>query len=299
MTPGVELIHAGSATIGEGPVWEPQSRRLVWVDIPTGKVHLLDPDSGVDQAFEIGQPVGVALLGPAQSLVVACATGFFLLDTKTGRVDLIAEVEAGDPETRMNDGACDALGRVWAGTMSSQVQPRPEAGSLYRLDPDGRVTKVLSSVTISNGIGWSPDNKRMYYIDSPTQSVDVFDYDLQQGAISNRRPFVSVPPNIGMPDGLAVDSEGCVWVALWGGGAINRYNPSGALLETVRVPATYASSCGFGGDQLDILFITTARYTLSTEELADQPGAGGVFRYLAGVKGRSANRWAGTLAPNA
>jgi sugar lactone lactonase YvrE len=287
-----ELIYDGGATIGEGPTWEPLTGRLVWVDIPEGTVHVLDPESKHDQSFEIGQPVGVALLGPPNSLVVACADGFYLLDSNTGRTDLIAEVEAKDAETRMNDGACDALGRVWAGTMSGASRPRPGAGSLYRLDPEGRVTKVLSDLTISNGIGWSPDNTRMYFIDSPTQSVDVFDFDLQQGSISNRRSLVSVPSDLGMPDGLAVDSQGCIWVALWGGGALHRYDSLGVLLETVRLPVRFVSSCGFGGDGLDELYITTARYTLSSDELVGQPGAGGIFRYKASVRGKAATRWA-------
>ena len=286
-----ELVLECAAVIGEGPTWDSSIARLVWVDIPAGHVHLFDPESGDNKTFSMGQAVGVAVLGPEGRLVVACADGFYGLDPSTGRTSLLAKVEADLPESRMNDGACDALGRLWAGTMSDKAVPG--VGSLYRFDPDRRVTKMLANLTISNGIGWSLDNSRMYYIDSGTQTLDTFDFDLADGSISNRRSLVAIPDAEGMPDGLTVDSEGCVWVALWGGGAIRRYSPSGVLTVQYDLPVEFVSSCGFGGPNLDELYITTGRYTLTLEALKKQPGAGGLFRFRPGVQGRLANRWAG------
>lgn len=289
-----ELVLDSAAVIGEGPVWEPEIGLLIWVDIPVGVVHSFDPASGRDHAYHLGQSVGVAVLGPEGSLVVACADGFYSLDLATGDCNLLAHVEADMPSSRMNDGACDALGRLWAGTMSDAANPR--IGSLYRFDADRRVTKVLSDLTISNGIGWSLDNSRMYYIDSPTQTVDVFDFDLASGSLSNRRSFVIIPTADGMPDGLTVDAEDCIWVALWGGSEIRRYDESGALLERCHFPVQYVSSCAFGGSKLDELYVTTARYTLDAEARKQQPGAGGIFRLLSDVRGTPAHRWAGSVA---
>jgi sugar lactone lactonase YvrE len=289
-----ELVLDSAAVIGEGPVWEPVSARLIWVDIPAGLVHLFDPASGRDDATAMGQSVGVAVLGPEGSLVVACGDGFYSLELATGEIKLLAHVEADMPGSRMNDGACDALGRFWAGTMSDAAEPG--VGSLYRFDADRRVTRILSNLTISNGIGWSLNNSLMYYVDSPTQTVDVFDFDLASGSVAGRRTLVSIPAEEGMPDGLTVDSEGCIWVALWGGSEIRRYDQSGALLDRYHFPVEYVSSCGFGGSNLDELYVTTARYTLDAGARKRQPGAGGIFRVLPNAKGRPANRWAGSVA---
>ena len=286
-----ELVLEATAIVGEGPIWDDSNARLVWVDIPTGLVHLFDPESGRDKAISMGQSVGVAVLGRKGSLIVACADGFYGLDTSSGQTVLLANVEEDLPESRMNDGACDAAGRLWAGTMSDKAVPG--AGSLYRFDPDRVLTKVLSNLTISNGIDWSLDNSLMYYIDSATQTVDTFDFDLVSGSLSNRRTLIAIPHSEGMPDGLTVDTEGCLWVALWGGGAVRRYSPDAVQIAHYDLPVEFVSCCAFGGPSYDDLYVTTGRYTLTPDEVKKQPGAGSLFRINPGVRGRPAYRWAG------
>jgi sugar lactone lactonase YvrE len=200
---------------------------------------------------------------------------------------MLAAAEADRPGNRMNDGACDAAGRFWAGTMA--LDERPHAGALYRLDPDLTVHTMLTEVTISNGIDWSLDGRRMYYVDTPTRRIDVFDFDVAAGAIANRRTFVEVPADAGLPDGLTVDAAGFVWVALWGGAALRRYGADGTLERVVPLPVTHPTSCAFGGAALDELYVTSARIALTAEERKRQPQAGGVFRVRPGVAGRPAN----------
>jgi sugar lactone lactonase YvrE len=213
------------------------------------------------------------------------------MDLSSGAVEMIEEVEADKTDQRMNDGNCDAAGRFWAGTMA--IDEHEGAGALYRLDPDGRVHTMVDRVSISNGIDWSEDGRLMYYIDSPTQSVDVFDFDLASGTIANRRSFVRIDPVDGTPDGLTLDAEGFVWVALWGGGAVRRYASDGTLDSIVTVAAPHVTSCAFGGRDLGDLYITTARIKLSDAERSSRPLAGGLFRTRPGVHGRPPHRFKG------
>jgi sugar lactone lactonase YvrE len=220
-------------------------------------------------------------------VVLAVAGGFARLDLDAGRFEMLAAVEADHPQNRMNDGACDPAGRFWAGTMA--IDERPRAGALYRLDPDLTVHTMLTGVTISNGIDWSPDGRRMYYVDSPTRRIDVFDFDPKTGAIADRRPFVEVPADAGIPDGLTVDAAGFVWLALWGGAALRRYAPDGTLERAVPLPVSHPTSCAFGGPALDELYVTSARRDLTPDERARQPMAGGLLRLRPGVVGRPAH----------
>jgi sugar lactone lactonase YvrE len=235
--------------------------------------------------------VGAVALTEAGDLVMAVCHGFARLDLDSGRVRTIVEVEADRQDQRMNDGKCDPAGRFWAGTMAFDY--RRGAGALYRLDPDGRVHTMVREVTISNGLDWTDDGRRMYYIDTATKSIDVFDFDPANGAIVNRRPLVQVPDGQGFPDGMTLDADGGIWVALWGGSAVRRYTPDGALDREIRLPVTQPSSCAFGGRDLRDLYITTAATTLSPEARTRQPHAGGVFRCRPGVQGRPANRFRG------
>jgi sugar lactone lactonase YvrE len=290
-----ELAIDVRAELGEGPIWDERGAALLFVDIMRGRVHRFEPSSGAIHTFDVGQPVGAVGLAEddrqyvGEGFVLAVRDGFAWLEKSTGRVTPIADVERDRPDQRMNDGACDAAGRFWAGTMA--VDERPGAGALYRLDPDGSVTRMVDRVTISNGIGWSADNARMYFIDSAAGRVDLFDFDLATGAIANRRPFVLIPPGAGLPDGLAVDAEDHVWVTLWGGGAVHRYAPDASLSSVVRVRATHPTSCCFGGGDMADLYITTASIALDQTARERQPHAGGVFRVRAGVGGRAPYRY--------
>jgi sugar lactone lactonase YvrE len=206
-------------------------------------------------------------------------------------LEMIAEVEADNPDNRMNDGKCDGAGRFWAGTMG--FEPIPGAGALYRLDADRNVTTVLENVTISNGLGWSPDDATMYYIDSSTNRIDAFDYDTETGKIRNRRRLIEVPQEQGMPDGMTVDAEGFLWVALWGGCSVRRYAPDGTPDLVVELPASQITCPTFGGKDLSELYVTSATQGLLEEELQEQPYAGALFCCRPGVAGMPAHAFGG------
>lgn len=280
---GVELVLDAHAELGEGPIWDVAASRLIWVDILRGRVHRFDPASGHSETREIGRPVGVAVPSADGSIVIATSRGFERLEWESGRVSTIAEVEGDRPGNRMNDGACDPAGRFWAGTMA--LDESPGAGTLYRLDPDGRVSPMVRDISISNGIAWSADARRMFYIDSPTQRIDVFDYDVATGAIANRRTLARIAPEHGVPDGLIVDADDFIWVALWSGSALHRYALDGTLDRVVTLPASYPTKCAFGGAALDELFITTATIALTRERRAAEPHDGSLLRIRPGVRG--------------
>ena len=286
-----DLVLDIQAELGEGPVWDPAASCLYFVDIMRGRVHAFEPATAAVRTCEIGAPVGAVAPTGRGDLLLAVRDGFARLDPSSGRVEMIAEVEADQPDHRMNDGKCDASGRFWAGTMA--LDEHEGAGALYRLDPDGRVHTMIDRVSISNGLDWSDDGRLMYYVDSPTQAIDVFDVDPGSGTIANRRSFARIDPVDGTPDGLTIDTDGFVWVALWGGGAVRRYAPDGTLDSIVRVAATYVTSCAFGGGDLGDLYITTARIKLTEAERVTEPLAGGVFRARPGVRGRAPHRFGG------
>ena len=248
MTTQPTRVQAPVCTLGEGPVWDARDQSLHWVDIPESRVHRIAADGSLS-SWDTGQPVGTVIPRASGGLVVAVRDGFMALDPASGTLTTLAEVEKDRPENR--------AGRFYAGTMADDESPG--AGALYRLDPDLSVTRLVTGVGTSNGIGWSPDERLMYYIDSQVHRVDVFDYDPATGEIDGRRPFAAVGDGDVVPDGLTVDSDGGVWVAVWGGYAILHHDPEGQVIETVDLPAAArVSSCVFGGPDLDRLYITTA-----------------------------------------
>jgi sugar lactone lactonase YvrE len=262
------------AELGEGPCWDAADSTLYWVDIPARQVHALGAD-GQLRSWDAGQPVGAVALRAAGGLVLAVADGFVTLDTGTGAIAPLASVDHGLPDVRMNDGACDRAGRFYAGSMASDESPG--AGALYRLDPDHSLTRLITGIGISNGISWSPDDRQMYYVDSLDYRVDVLDYDAATGEIGNRRPLVEIGGGEVMPDGLTVDADGGIWVAVWGGGAVHRYSTDGALTATVKLPAAHVTCPTFGGPDLETLYVTTAA--------GDGDGAGALFSFRPGVAG--------------
>ena len=222
-----ELMVDARAMIGEGPVWDHGGRRLFWVDIPNGIIHRLDPATGASETKFTGQPVGSVAVRRDGGLVAALRDGFGILSAGDQGVSEVIEVEKELTGNRMNDGKCDCRGRFWAGTMATDHTP--QAGTLYRLERSGTgyaVSAAVAGITVANGIDWSPDNRLMYYIDSPTQRVDVFDFDAERGTLSNRRPFVEIAAAEGLPDGMTIDAEGYLWVALFRGGKVRRYSPA-------------------------------------------------------------------------
>ena len=287
----VELIVDARAGTGEGPVWDERTRKLVWVDIPGCAVHHYDPDTGADLAIDLGDRMpGCILIRDSGGYAVGTQHGFFGLSDSNILTEICA-IEADDPVTRMNDGKCDRAGRIWAGTMA-HAENAPGAGKFYRIDPDHSVTTILDSVTISNGTDWSLDNSLMYYIDTPTQNIDVFDFDFESGVATNRRPLVQVEEGM-WPDGMTVDAEGNLWLALYGGSAVRCYSPAGSLMEVIEMPASQITSVAFGGDDYMDLYITSSAKNLSPAELDAETGPGGLFVCRPGVKGRPAATFAG------
>ncbi len=285
----VELVQGAGAELGEGPVWDSRAGELLWVDITPGVVHRLDPVSDNDRAVPVGQPVGAVCLRSGGGYVVALRDGISAL-TDAGELTLIADVEADVPANRFNDAKCDPAGRLWAGTVRSDDQP---GGTLYRIDPDHSVSPVLADLGLSNGLGWSPDGALMYFIDSLASGLDVFDFDVGTGGLSGRRRLVTVATGEGSADGMTVDSEGFVWIAVYGGGAIRRYSPSGELALVVELPVGQPTSCTFGGPDLRDLYITSARQHMSASQLAAEPLSGGLFRCRPGPVGLPAHAFAG------
>jgi len=271
-----------TADLGESACWDPATGNFYWIDSPAGLVHRLD-GRGEHACWDIGQSVGVVRPRAGGDLAVGAGDGFLALDPATGMITKLATAEPGKPANRMNDGACDRAGRFYAGTMADDESPGQ--GALYRLDPDHGVTRLLTGVGISNGIGWSPDERLMYYVDSLAYRVDVFDYDAATGAISGRRAFARLGRADVVPDGLAVDVDGGVWVAVWGGGVIQRYSADGQPAGIVQLPADRVTSCAFGGPDRRQLYITTA----------DGPGrsAGAVFTCPAPVAGLATHPYRG------
>jgi sugar lactone lactonase YvrE len=276
-----ELVLPARAELGEGPCWEPERAELHWVDILGQSVHSFDPRTGLDRAMTLGRPVSIVVPMQAGGLLVGLDDGIAQLDVATHALEPIAACEAHLLTNRLNDGKCDAAGRLWFGSMAYSAEEG--AGAFYRLEADGDLKRVLAGVTISNGVGWSPDSRLMYYIDTGLRRVDVFDFDLDRGSISGRRPLIDMSRSDEdeFPDGLAVDAEGCIWVAIWGGAEVRRYGPGGALEQVVNVPTSQVTSCAFGGDDLRALYITTASYGLDEDGFAgglyctatDVPGA--------------------------
>lgn len=276
---------AAPAELGEGPVWDAAREELIWVDIDRGLVHRRSRGRS-DLTVDVGQPVGCAVPRAGGGLALALRDGFGLLSPGGGRARLVAPVERDRLDTRMNDGACDGRGRLWAGTMSLRGDTRTAA--LYRLDPDLSVTRVLPGISVSNGIAWSPDWSVLYHVDSPRRRIDLYDFDLATAAVGGRRAVIPVDPGLGSPDGLTVDAEGGVWVALWGGGAVLRFSPTRALDETLELPVTNVTSCCFGDRDLGTLYVTTA-----ARGAAHEPLAGAVFACRPGVAGLPATPFAG------
>jgi len=268
--------------LGEGVMWHPAEKVLYWVDITPGILHRFDPKTGQTQSWLMGAMIGTVVPASPVGLVVALENGIFhFIQEKLIRLcDFPESPEMG---TRFNDGKCDPSGRLWIGTMNKQV--RANAGKLYLFNGDSIVPK-LENLTISNGMAWSADKKTMFFIDTVDYAVAAFDFDNQTGSISNKRKVIEVPSEMGAPDGMTIDKEGNLWIAHWGGSCVARWNPEdGALLKTIMVPAPHVTSCTFGGDKLNTLYISTAREGLSEKQLIEFPLSGGLFSYLSETRG--------------
>jgi sugar lactone lactonase YvrE len=276
--------------LGEGPCWDDRLDTLLRVDISNGLVHGWSPDTGSAWSRGFGGEVSAAIpRAHGRGLLVAAGHRLLIEDGERG--DVLASVEQDLPDNRFNDCKCDPQGRLWAGTMSKTRTPGTAA--LYRLTPGEPLERVVGGTTISNGLGWSPAGERMYFIDSTTQRIDVFDFDGATGAIAERRPFAEIDPADGLPDGLTVDATGGVWVCLFGGGQLRRYDEQGRLDAAYELPVTNPTSPCFGGADLRTLYVTSARHRLSDDQLAAEPLAGALLALNPGVAGLPGSRFAG------
>lgn len=282
----VEVVLEARAELGEGPVWDPRENVLRWVDILPGEVHRFDPAGGGDSAFTVGEPVGTVAARSGGGLVLATASGIWTCAADGSDRRPLHEIDTDPPGGRFNDGKADPWGRFWAGTM---LEGTDGAAALYRFDPGEPPRTLVTGVSVSNGLGWSPEGTTMYYVDTQTRGVDAFDHDPATGAITNRRRFAEIER--GWPDGLTVDAEGGVWVALWDGWGLCRFAPDGRRTDLVELPVQRVTSCAFAGPDLSTLYITSARTGLP--EPGAQPLAGALFAVTPGVCGQPPGEWAG------
>jgi sugar lactone lactonase YvrE len=274
----VERLVEAAAELGEGPVWRSETEEILWVDILRGEVHASTIDGHDQRLASFADPVSAVALTRGGDPVVATPDGLVRMD---GRV--VAGLERSAPDIRMNDGKPDPGGRFVGGTMS-MGEPRPRAGSLWSFGP-GAPRELIANATIANGIAWAIDGRTMFWIDTPTGRVDAFDYDPSTGAIFDRRPWITVPAEAGSPDGMCIDSEGGLWVALWGGSAVRRYVDQ-KLEEVVTLPTPLVTCPTFGGPDLTQLIVTTASVGLDS----GSSGAGDLYVVDAEVCGVAPNR---------
>ena len=287
-----ELLIDAHALVGEGPIWDADANVLWWVDIMSSELYAYDPQTGENREWNVGQHVGTVVQRASGGLMLAVQDGFAAFDPASGALEMLAEPEAHLPGNRFNDGKCDPTGRFWAGSMAYEDQS--DQGSVYRMDTDHSVHRMIGDIGISNGIIWSLDARTMYYTDSLDFAIRAYDYDAATGGISNERVIIDIPKAMGFADGFTIDEEGMLWVAHYGAGRVRRWNPDTAtVLAEIDLPAVGVTACAFGGPGLDQLFITSASLRLSDAEKAQQPHAGGLFVAEVGVRGLAADKYGG------
>lgn len=276
-----ERLVACQNILGEGPLWSAEEKALYWVDITGRKIHKLIPESKKKEVYPMPKRIGAIGVREKGGFVCCAEDGFYFIEPTTGQMEFITNPEPDKPDARFNDGKVDRGGRFWAGTMT----PRGASSALYMLDANLKGHRMLSDITISNGIGWSPDNATMYYADSNRYVIHAFDFDITSGTIENQRDFLRLGGKSGVPDGLTVDSAGFVWCAIYDGWKVICLDPSGKIAGEIKLPVARPSSVAFGGKELDMLFITSISEGLSEQEKALQPMAGDLFAVSPGVKG--------------
>ena len=275
-----EILLDARLELGEGPAWHARTQTLYWVDITGKQLHSL---KAKHRTLEVDDYIGSVAPCKDGSLVAAIGRRLCRVDPETGAVTTLATPD--EPTTnRFNDGKCDPAGRFLAGTMD--LAHRSPSGSLYSLEPGGGLTRLLDGIRISNGLAWSPDHATMYYIDTPTREVKAFDYDVETGELAFRRVAIRVPKKLGSPDGMTSDTDGLLWIGMWRGASVTRWDPkSGQLLEQIPVPALNVTSVAFGGGDMQVLYITTARQGVDEAALRKYPHSGAVFQLQTSVVG--------------
>lgn len=287
----IDVAFKGDDRLGECPVWNAAERALYWIDGLKPAIHRLE-EPGTRSSWPMPQPIGSFAFRGRGGLIGAFKGGFAAIDLSGGHVAPLCDPEPDRPTNILNDGKCDRRGRYWCGSRTADLAS--PVASLFRLDRDLRCRRMDEGFAVSNGIAWSPDDRTMYFADSPSGMIFAYDFDLDGGDIRNRRVFASTDGLEGLPDGAAVDDDGHYWCALFGGGEIARFDPRGRLVSTLKIPAKNPTMCAFGGDRLDVLYVTSARARMSDAELTAQPLSGSLFAITGmGIKGLPEAAFAG------
>jgi sugar lactone lactonase YvrE len=284
----VTVAYKIDSKLGEGAIWNHDTNELYWIDIEGKLLHIFNPKSNQNRSFPTASHIGTVVPKENDEALIALADGIYTINLKTGETTIFSDMKEELIGCRLNDGKCDPSGRLWVGSMNWQ-QKKGKA-KLFNIKKDGVVTTKIDSVTISNGIVWTKNKKTMYYIDTPTSQIKAYDYNNTSGDISNERVVVEIPEELGFPDGMTIDAEDMVWAGMWNGNAVIRFNPkTGEILQKVEIPAHNVTSCAFGGENLETLYVTTAKIDMTNEELEKYPLAGSVFKVNPGVKGVKSN----------
>ena len=287
-----ELFASPECINAEGPVWDERTGTLYFIDVEAGKIFSCK--DGKLLSCDVGEQIGCAVLCEEGGMIAALKSGLYHVDFPDGKKRFISDPEAHLPGNRFNDGKVDPAGRLLAGTMPLSSRPGdPPAGALYCLDTDGTVTLKIGHVYLSNGLAWSADGSLFYFVDTTARTVTCFRCDVRTVSLSDPQVVIRVPAAVGFPNGMTIDDEGMLWIALWGGGAVSRWDPrTGEMLEKYPLPAVNVSSCCFGGTEMDTLFITTASQGTDRNQY---PLAGNVFAMKTNVKGALSRRYRGNL----
>lgn len=287
---GSDALSQEANALGEGPMWHVKEQALYWIDIAKCLLWRLDTTTHECQFWKMEDYIGAVVPRASGGVVVTVGNKVLALDLPAGKTTQLAEITPWNKRLRLNDGKCDQMGRFWMGVADFQKE-NPQGG-LYRLDPDGCLTQMEEGITISNGLGWSPDNKAFYYTDGLRYCIYEYDFDLQKGSLSNRRIFVQLDETPVEPDGLTIDTQGYVWQAHWNAGKVFRYSPNGHQDRAISLPVKRPTSCIFGGPNLDILYVTSCSQGIGETEVLPYP-AGALFALDVGVTGRAEPAFAG------
>ncbi len=283
-----DLLIKSQCSLGEGPMWHPLQNKLYWVDIDKYQIWAFDPQKKERRCYETDEKPSTLAPIDNKNVLVALENKISVLNTITGKLNTIKNIEEASNHTRCNDGKCDSLGRFWIGTMD--VDAKIGKGSLYCLTRNLTLKKILSQLSIPNGLDWSLDQKKMYFIDSQERTVKAYNFEVKTGNLTCGEIVVSPKNNDELPDGMCIDNNGMLWIAFWGGKRVGKYNPvTGEHLMDIEVPAINITSCTFGGRERDILFITTATTGLSKNQLQKYPLSGSIFQYKTNAIGPPAN----------
>ncbi len=295
----ITLALDAKLELGETPIWHPGKKVLYWTDVFSGDFHIYDASSGEDSVYNPGGMIGSAIPSSDGSVLLLLENGLNLFEPQTGELKHLIDPEPGRDDFRLNDGRCDKKGRVWFSTMSkvygSDDYDESMTGSLYMVDTDLSIMTVMSGVNQLNGIGWSSDDKRMYIVDTHNFKLLAFDYDMQTGEATGAKTACEIPSDFGFADGMCMDADDNVWIGHWVSGKISKWNPkTGELQQTVQMPVPHVTCCGFGGENFDELYATTARLWIDDKDLKEKySSAGGIFKFKPGVKGRASYMYRG------